>query len=619
MDKTDVNALFLGPQSENRDFFKKTLDFLVDEHLHWRRNFHPDDKAFITNPRQREKSFTLTKDHTEEVLLELSSRLKSSSIPWFSPRYLGHMNTDVLMSSMLAHMATMLYNPNNCAYEAAPATMEMELEAGQDLAKMLGYDPTKAWGHITSGGTVANMEALWFARNLKSLPLAVAEVLPEALPATDLETLLTMPTAAIIKLLETLHDHPSFSEIREATVRGAGMGALPPMKVIVPQSRHYSWDKAMDIMGIGRHNLIRVPVDSRYRMDISALEEILTECAQAKTPVIAVIGVVGSTEEGSVDNINAIASLRDAMADKDFGFFFHIDAAFGGYGRTIFLDEKSNFMSFDAIREDYRTEQDIPVSLNWPEREVYDAFEAMPKADSITVDCHKMGYVPYAAGAVVHRNKSILSLMETSAPYVESEDDPAAIGPFIMEGSKAGAAAAAVWTAHRTVPLNVKGYGRIIGRSVNSAAAFQESLDTIKFIETADGNRFTVHPLMRPDFNIVTFAFNKEGNTDLQKMNALNEAIYKRCSYVSGPVYHEEFITSKTWFTSHEYGDAPMHFLKKIGFDKAQWQAEQQLYVLRSCILTPFLSCYDTYEDYWTSFTTIMKKKLAEAARDLNL
>ena len=45
-----VQALFLGPKSENRDYFLKTLDFLIREHLFWRRDFHPEDKD-ITDPK----------------------------------------------------------------------------------------------------------------------------------------------------------------------------------------------------------------------------------------------------------------------------------------------------------------------------------------------------------------------------------------------------------------------------------------------------------------------------------------------------------------------------------------------------------------------------------------
>jgi len=166
--KVNVDALFLGPKSENQEFFKETLDFLMEEHLQWRRDFHPDDKASVTLDEMDEKLFKDTLKRTKEALFELSGKLKTTSMPWFSPRYLGHMNSDTLMASNLAYMATILYNPNNVAFEASPATTGLEIEAGKQLCTMLGFDAKKSWGHITSGGHVANYEAFWVASNLKS-------------------------------------------------------------------------------------------------------------------------------------------------------------------------------------------------------------------------------------------------------------------------------------------------------------------------------------------------------------------------------------------------------------------------------------------------------------------
>lgn len=48
------------------------------------------------------------------------------------------------------------------------------------------------------------------------------------------------------------------------------------------------------------------------------------------------------------------------------------------------------------------------------------------------------------------------------------------LGAYILEGSKAGATAAAVWTAHRVLPLNVTGYGQLIGASIEAAQRFRE-------------------------------------------------------------------------------------------------------------------------------------------------
>ena len=72
------------------------------------------------------------------------------------------------MPAMLGYFMTMIYNPNNVAIEASPLTTIAEIEAGQQLCKMFGYniDPEKkntptSWGHITCGGTVANLESIW--------------------------------------------------------------------------------------------------------------------------------------------------------------------------------------------------------------------------------------------------------------------------------------------------------------------------------------------------------------------------------------------------------------------------------------------------------------------------
>ena len=80
-----------------------------------------------------------------------------------------------------------------------------------------------------------------------------------------------------------------------------------------------------------------------------------------------------------------------------------------------------------------------------------------------------------------------------------------------MEGSKAGAAVAAVWVAHRVMPLNITGYGRLIGQSMHGAHRFYHSLLAAQDMVVA-GREFTVVPLTEPDLNIVVFAFNERGN-----------------------------------------------------------------------------------------------------------
>ncbi len=120
--------------------------------------------------------------------------MSEHNIPFFSPRYNAHMNSDTTLPGTLGYLVsvlamiivyltdrclqlTMLYNPNNVAPEASPLTSLMEYEVGQDLCDMLGYtrqpvngsresamDPNSdplAWGHITCDGSVANLESMW--------------------------------------------------------------------------------------------------------------------------------------------------------------------------------------------------------------------------------------------------------------------------------------------------------------------------------------------------------------------------------------------------------------------------------------------------------------------------
>ncbi|MBN1938657.1 MAG: tyrosine decarboxylase, partial [Candidatus Aminicenantes bacterium] len=210
---------------------------------------------------------------------------------------------------------------------------------------------------------------------------------------------------------------------------------------------------------------------------------------------------------------------------------------------------------------------------------------------------------------VVARDRRIIDLISYFAAYVfeKTDDNPTLLGSYIMEGSKAGAAVAAVWMAHRVVPLNISGYGRIIGASIEGACRFHQALLQAGRLE-AGGKEFEVIPLTRPDINIVDYAFHEKGNGDLEAMNRLNQAIYERCSYKSGPVYVNDFITSKTALTREEYGDTPRSFVAKFGLREGEWERLGSIYVLRSCIVTPFLTNTITFEEYWWNFWAAMAR-----------
>lgn len=97
------------------------------------------------------------------TLSRLADRLQDN-YPFFHPRYAGQMLKPPHPVAMLAYAMAMQINPNNHALDGGPATAALERECLDKLAVMFGLDAPL--GHLTSSGTIANLEALWVARSL---------------------------------------------------------------------------------------------------------------------------------------------------------------------------------------------------------------------------------------------------------------------------------------------------------------------------------------------------------------------------------------------------------------------------------------------------------------------
>jgi len=423
-----------------------------------------------------------------------------------------------------------------------------------------------------------------------------------------------MGEGEILDLVDAVKARGLFEELRKRTCRGKGMETMPAGRVLVPSTKHYSWVKAMDILGLGQDKLVQIKVDSSFRMDMADLRKCLERCLRDEIPALAVVAVIGSTEEGAIDPLHEMAELRREFAKKGLSFHLHADCAFGGYARSLFLEPGGAFMNYAGLKKALFERGIFSSRQDWPSRSVYEAFKAIPEADSITIDPHKLGYVPYAAGAAVFKDKRALDLISYFAAYVfeETEDNPMLLGSYIMKGSKAGSAAAAVWMAHKVVSLDIDGYGGIIGRSVEGARRFYNALLSARAF-SIDGRDFQVMPICEPDLNMVDFCFYPKGSLDLEEINALNLAVYERCSWKGGPLYAGDFITSKTSLDFSEYGDTPMVLLSSLGIPEAGGRRVGSLYVLRSCVLTPYLARDESFEAYWSGFLSAMGRALTKA------
>ena len=168
-----LQAWFLGPRAENAEVLERLVTEALRDHVFWRRNYHPEDGFTIRETEKRKQGYEDAVATLTQELLGLLAALKRD-VPFFSGRYKGHMVFEQTIASQVGYFAAMLYNPNNVASEISPVTTRLEIEVAADLARMIGYDPAASWGHLTSGGTIANFEALWLARSVRYLPIAIA-------------------------------------------------------------------------------------------------------------------------------------------------------------------------------------------------------------------------------------------------------------------------------------------------------------------------------------------------------------------------------------------------------------------------------------------------------------
>lgn len=99
-----------------------------------------------------------------EVLLEAATRMQDN-YPYFHPNYAGQMLKPPHPVARLAYALAMWINPNNHALDGGRASSRMEKEAVAEIARMVGWETHL--GHLCSGGTMANLEALWIAGQLK--------------------------------------------------------------------------------------------------------------------------------------------------------------------------------------------------------------------------------------------------------------------------------------------------------------------------------------------------------------------------------------------------------------------------------------------------------------------
>ena len=179
----------------------------------------------------------------ERATEELRHRL-TDNYPFFHPRYIGQMLKPPHPVAVIGYVTAMLINPNNHALDGGPATARMEKEVVAQLAAMFGFD--QHLGHLTSSGTIANLEALFVAREIHP-GRAVAYSADAHYTHARMCQVLGVDGRAVPTIADGTMDLQALEELLRtgevgtvvATTGTTGLGVVDPVHDIVVLCRRY--------------------------------------------------------------------------------------------------------------------------------------------------------------------------------------------------------------------------------------------------------------------------------------------------------------------------------------------------------------------------------------------
>jgi aromatic-L-amino-acid decarboxylase len=241
-----------------------------------------------------------------------------------SPRFFAYVMGGPSHVSIIAELLAASLNQNCAKWHLSASASEIELQVIRWIAEFIDY-PSETGGVLVSGGSAANMTCLAVARKVKT----------------------------------------------HFDVAADGLKAGPPLTVYVSEEGHSCLDKSLDLLGIGKNQLRKIPVKDDFTINVELLEKQILEDKSEGFYPICVIGNGGTVNSGVVDPLDLLADIC-----SKYDLWFHVDAAYGGPAAAT----------------------SIAGHL----------FKGIEKADSLALDPHKWLYVPFETGCVLIRNRQHL-------------------------------------------------------------------------------------------------------------------------------------------------------------------------------------------------------------------
>src|SRR5262245_35102104 len=267
------------------------------------------------------------------------------------------------IASVIGVVLPSMYNPNLCSDESGRGFSEAEVRVASIASRLVGYDPQRAGGVFTFGGTGTLLYGLKIG-------------LEKALPGT-----------------------------RE-------LGLARPAAVICSQQSHYACDSVAGWLGIGQQHVIRAESLRDNSVDVAALEAAAREQLAAGTPIAAIVATMGTTDAFGIDDLAAIHAMRERLVSEfklTYRPHLHADAVIG-WAWSVFNDFSfaENSLGFRG-----RTVRALASAVS--------RVRHLKLADSLGIDFHKTGFSPYVSSLFLLRDRAEFSTVvreRETMPYL---------------------------------------------------------------------------------------------------------------------------------------------------------------------------------------------------------
>jgi glutamate decarboxylase len=276
------------------------------------------------------ESPSFVSDHMHHLL----DKVVSQSVHTSSPSFIGHM-TSALPYFILPLSKLMVgLNQNLVKVETSKAFTPLERQVlgmmhnlvyqnEESFYQQWMHSAEHSLGAFCSGGTIANLTALWVARNNLLKP-----------------------------------DQHFKGVAREGLFKALNYYGYDDLAILVSKRGHYSLKKAADVLGIGQDNVIAIATDECNKIDCQKLAQKCQELSDKNIKILSIVGVAGTTETGNVDPLNDMAKIA-----KQYQCHFHVDAAWGG--ATLFSNRYRSLLSgieqADSVTIDAHKQMYVPM------------------------------------------------------------------------------------------------------------------------------------------------------------------------------------------------------------------------------------------------------------------